>query len=146
MSWYVRYKVLRIPLSDCGLNWLEDGGIEDDGDMEYALKNRYHDAISYNEPGRFTATYTTSGWFLDFVLESEYDCDGEYGKVRDLDDSEKKMYRPVFQLICPEIDMDKVRLVEYCYYNCCEPDGYYDITTDPFYQKLPFICSITGLQ
>jgi hypothetical protein len=141
MSWYVRHKVLRVPINACGLEWLEAVS-----DAEYALREKYPGAISYKDIGKFNVTYTTNGWFLDYQLEYEYDCDGEYGKVRDLDDSEKKMYRPVFQLICPEIDMDKVRLVEYCYYNCCEPDGYYDITIDPFYQKLPFICSITGLQ
>ena len=141
MSWYVRYKVLRVPLGDCGLNYL----MEED-DAEYTLRCKYPGAVSYHDIGKFTVTYTDRGWFLDYVLEYESDCDGDYGKVRDLEDSEKEMYRPVFQVICPDIDMDKVRLVDYCYYNCCEPDGYYDITTDPFYKKLQFICAIEGFQ
>ena len=141
MSWYVRYKVLRVPINDCGLNYL----LEED-DPEYTLRCKFPAAIAYHDIGKFTLTYTDSGWFLDYVLDYEHDCDGEYGKVRDLEDSEKEMYQQVFQVICPDIDMDKVRLVEYCYYNCSEPEGWYDITTDPFYKKLQFICAIEGFQ
>lgn len=141
MSWYVRYKVLRVPINDCGLQYLAD-----DDDPDDILQSKYPGAVSYKDAGKFTVTYTSDGSFLDYILEHEWDCDGEYCKVRELRDSEKELYRKVFQVICPDIDMDKVRLVDYCYYNSCEPDGYYDITTDPFYKELQFICSIEGLQ
>ena len=141
MSWYVRYKVLRVPVNDCGLQYLTD-----DDDPDDILQSKYPGVVSYKDAGKFTVTYTSDGLFLDYILEHEWDCDGEYVKVRELRDSEKELYRKVFQLICPDIDMDKVRLVDYCYYNCCEPDGYYDITSDPFYKELQFICSIEGLQ
>ena len=140
MSWYVHYKVLRVPLNECGLGWLEN-----EDDAEYALRSKHPEAVAFHDLGKFNVTYTSHGWFLDYLLEYKSDCDGEYGKVRELKESEKDMYRPMFEVVCPEIDMNKVRLVEYCYYNCCEPDGYYDITTDPFYNTLPFICSIESL-
>jgi hypothetical protein len=74
--------------------------------------------------------------FIDYVLDREWDCDGDYGKVRELYDSEKEKFRPIFQQLDPDINMDYVRLVEFCWYNGSEAPSYYDPTEDPFYKEL----------
>ena len=45
----------------------------------------------------------------------------------------------------PEVDMNKVHLVEFCWYNCSEAPDYYsmDKGKDPFYEEVPFICNFT---
>ena len=53
-----------------------------------------------------------------------------------ISDSEKEKFRPVFQRIDPDINMDYVRLVEFCWYNGCEAPDYYDPQEDPFYKEL----------
>ena len=35
-----------------------------------------------------------------------------------------------------EVDINNFRLVDYCYYNCCEPDDYFDEQSDPFYDEV----------
>ena len=47
--------------------------------------------------------------------------------------NEKEKYRPIWEQILPGIDMNKVRLVEFCWYNCSEAPDYYDNLNDPFY-------------
>lgn len=76
------------------------------------------------------------GDFIDFVLSDDYGCDAaEYGKTRALTENEKRKYGPVWEQIIPNIDMNRVRLVEFCWYNCCEAPGYYDNIDDPFYTE-----------
>ena len=81
-----------------------------------------------------------------FVIEEEYGADcGEWGKVRELTLDEKIKYYPVFKKLYPDVDMNKVHLVEFCWYNCSEAPGYYsmDKGKDPFYEEVPFICNFT---
>ena len=82
--------------------------------------------------------------FIDYILEYEYGSDcGDFGKVRELTDSEKLKYMRVFQHLNPSIDMDRVKLVEFCWYNCSEAPDYYDPVDDDFYLEVPFICNFT---
>ena len=73
--------------------------------------------------------------FVDYLLEYDDDSDGDYGKVRELYNSEKDRYRGIFQQLGP-IDMNKVRLVEFCWYNATDAPDYYDIESDPFYDPV----------
>lgn len=73
--------------------------------------------------------------FVDYLLEYDGNSDGDYGKVRELYNSEKDRYRGIFQQLGP-IDMDKVRLVEFCWYNATDAPDYYDIESDPFYDPV----------
>jgi hypothetical protein len=41
-----------------------------------------------------------------------------------------------FKAIFPEANIDALRVVEYCWYNCCEAPDYYDITEDEFYKEI----------
>ena len=68
-------------------------------------------------------------------MEYDGDSDGEYGKVRELYNSEKDKYRNIFQQL-GAIDMDKVRLVEFCWYNATDAPDYYDLESDPFYDPV----------
>ena len=127
MSDYVREKVLRIPVT------LEELGVDDiyDAESKHAELFNYH----MKNSDYFQISPTTN-LFLDYVLEHKYGADGEYGKVRDLYDSEKAKYLPIFQQILKNVDIKKVRLVEYCWYNCSEAPNYYDYADDSFYNEV----------
>ena len=75
----------------------------------------------------------TESDFIDYVLESDYGHDsGDWGRNRALSENEKAKYLPIFQQILPNINMDEVRLVEYCWYNCTEAPDYYDEEDNDF--------------
>ncbi len=148
MSTYVREKVLRLPIEGFQLEdfkktiteKLEPLGItaEDvDDDFLWAMEKAFPDICGYGDEGKFQWSPTYPRQFIDFVLDYEYDCDGEYGKVRELYPSEKAKYLPIFQKILPGLDnLDDVRLVEFCWYNGGEAPDYYDLKDDPFYKEV----------
>ena len=141
MSDYRREKVLRIPIKDMGIN------PEDYDDIGYDLCEKYGDMFYWggSKIGKFEVA-PTEEWFLDFVLEDNYgdEC-GDWGRVRELTLDEKIKYYPVFKKLYPDVDMNKVHLVEFCWYNCSEAPSYYsmDKNKDPFYKELPFICNFS---
>ena len=141
MSTYVREKVLRIPRHKIDfakiVHKLEEKYPNDDvmDDLGFYLENVLPDLFGYAKKNKFQMSPTVEP-FIDYVLEHEWDCDGSYGKVRELYDSEKEKFRPIFQQLDSEINMDDVRLVEFCWYNGGEAPDYYDITKDPFYKEL----------
>lgn len=122
MSTYVREKVLRIPM-DCDYYGMEE------------IEERNSDLFSYATVGKFQIAPTDSN-FIDYVLDKEWDADGEWGKTRALYAREQDKYRPIWQQILPDIDMSKVRLVEFCWYNGCEAPDYYDDAKDSFYDEI----------
>ena len=129
MSDYLRQKVLRLP-------W-QATGLPDDEDIGYYYEKTYPEFFQYNAEYRFQIA-PTEELFLDFVLESEYGAEcGEYGKARELYESEKQRFLPVFQLLLPELSsMEEVRLVEYCWYNGTDAPTYYDPLEDPFLKEV----------
>jgi hypothetical protein len=148
MSTYVREKVLRLPI---GGSQLEDfkktiaekleaigESVDDvDDDLHWYTEKAFHDIFGYGDKGKFQWSPTYPRHFIDLVLDHEWDCDGEYGKVRELYPSEKIKYLPVFQKLLPGLDsLDDVRLVEFCWYNGCEAPDYYDLKDDPFYKEV----------
>jgi hypothetical protein len=141
MSTYVREKVLRIPRHKFNFaniaRKLEEKFPDEDimDDLGYYIEKAFPDLFDYGTKKKFQLAPTCES-FIDYVLEYEWDCDGEYGKIRELYDSEKEKFRPIFQQLDPDINMDFVRLVEFCWYNGCEAPDYYDITKDPFYKEL----------
>ena len=141
MSTYVREKVLRIPVHKMNfahvVRQLEEKYPDDDvmDDITFYLEDVLPDLFGYGDRNKFQMSPTEER-FIDYVLDYEYDCDGDYGKVRELYDSEKEKFRSTFEQIDPNINMDYVRLVEFCWYNGCDAPNYYDITKDPFYKEL----------
>ncbi len=131
MSTYVREKVLRIPLEKLNLAFAD----EEMDDLGWFIEERFPEIFSYGDEGKFQLAPTETP-FIDLVLEYEYDACGEYGKTRALTEREKEKYRPMFQKIDPEVNMDFVRLVEFCWYNGCEAPDYYDDVDDSFYDEV----------
>lgn len=141
MSTYVREKVLRIPMGRIDMSYIKsiitqkypDENHEDD--FGWYLESALPDVFDYATIGKFQIAPTEEN-YIDYVLEYEWDADGEYGKTRALYDSEKMKYESIFQKIDPNINMDYVRLVEFCWYNCCEAPDYYDDENDSFYDEV----------
>lgn len=141
MSDYKREKVLRIPREFLDMSAIEAKLVEKYGedwtdDRSYYLETAFPDLFDYSTLQKFQFSPTEED-FIDYVLESEYGADcGDWGKVRELYEIEKLKYRPIFQQIDPNVNMDKVRLVEYCWYNATEAPDYYDNMDDPFYKEV----------
>lgn len=148
MSDYVREKVLRLPIEGFQLEdlkkviteKLEAAGksVRDvDDDLGWYTETAFPEVWGYGDRGKFQWSPTYPRQFIDFVLDREWGCEGEWGKVRELYPTEKEKYLPVFQKVLPGIDsLDNVRLVEFCWYNGCEAPDYYDLKDDPFYAEV----------
>lgn len=131
MSDYVREKVLRIPIEKLNLTFSE----EEMDDLGWSIEKRFPDIFGYADIGKFQLAPTYE-CFIDFVIDYEYGACGEYGNTRALTEREKEKYLPMFQKIDPTVNMDFVRLVEFCWYNCGEAPDYYDETKDDFYEEV----------
>lgn len=121
MSDYCHETALRYPIS-C-----------DDADRIDSMRN-YMGYKEITGVSYFTLTGTDAGMYLDYVIYHSYgdEC-GEWTKVRNLYESEKLEFKHLFEQFFPDINMNKVNMVDYCWYNCCEPPDCYDVTNDPFY-------------
>lgn len=117
-------------------------GIKDALDIEEKipedLKNHYNDKYPYFEIEAMV-DYAGNGdcnYYLSLVLGSTYgkDC-GDFGRNRALSLTEQIKYKEIFEHIIPNIDVSKLKYVDYCYYNCSESDDYY-IKTDEFNKEL----------
>ena len=130
MSDYRHEKVLRVPYQKYGL------GVDTESwDFCMDFENEHQELFGGVNNFQFAPTDLA---FLDYLLFRKYDCSGEFGKTRSLYPSEKEKYLPIFQQLIPEIDMDDVRLVEYCWYDGTEAPDYYDESTchDDFYDEV----------
>lgn len=131
MSDYNRQKVIRYPIEKEDLEKL---GIDTiyDIDMCASFEGKVKD---YEHPTERFHAAPTENDFLDYVIR-DTDGDGDWGKVRKLYDSEEEVFGAKFKEVMPWIDVDKLRVVEFCWYNSCEAPDYYHIENDPFYQKI----------
>ena len=132
MSTYVREKVLRVPMEHVDIHYIAQ---KYEDDFALYLEKEFPNIFNYATVGMFQIAPTEKPFF-DYVLDYEYNADGEYGKTRALTDNEKRKYLPVFQKIDPSINMDWVRLVDFCWYNGTEAPSYYDHMNDPFYDEV----------
>jgi hypothetical protein len=141
MSTYVREKVLRIPMERINMDYIKNiiaqkyPNEDHEDDFSWYLESVFPDIFDYRTVNKFQIAPTEES-YIDYVLEYELDADGEYGKTRALYESEKVKYMPAFQKIDPNINMDFVRLVEFCWYNGCEAPDYYDDEKDLFYDEI----------
>lgn len=129
MSDYVRAKVIRLPIEFTGIN------PDDRDELEFGEETKAK--WGYMDEGKFMFAPTDND-FIDYCLECEHDACGEYGKVRELYPSEVEAWTPIFKDAMPDCDMSKARLVDYCWYNCCEAPDYYgtDQDSDPFFREV----------
>lgn len=132
MSTYVREKVLRIPYENTGWQLRFK---DPEAAREYCEEN-FCEFFGHGKVGKFQFS-PTERTFIDFVVEREYDADaGEWGKVRELYQTEFNTFARVFAQIMPAAEFSAIRVVEFCWYNCTEADDYYEYTTDSFYKEI----------
>jgi hypothetical protein len=118
MSDYVRNKAVFYPITGETANDVLDPVIKepfeiecmDDGDKcnYYLCYNLYH---TYGEES------------------------GDFGRSRPLTVTEREKYKKVFSEYLDDIDPEKFKYVDYCYYNCCECTDYY-LTDDGFDKEI----------
>lgn len=82
----------------------------------------------------------TEDFFVDFVLNVD-SGNGDYGRNRELTSREFEKYVKIFRRIIPEsepIPYDKLRLVEFCWYDASEAPDYFNESTyhDDFYDEV----------
>lgn len=147
MSDYVYKKVIRYPITT---EYIQSLNIPQVYDLyDYLSQPRFKSiTCNYNKDKDYfdsesTIDYYNKDWkkheFLDYILEYEYGSErGYFGRSRYLSEKEKDKWVEIFKQIIPEIDRDKLRVVEYCYYNSSEPQTYYEVKpiTDPFYKEI----------
>jgi hypothetical protein len=137
MSDYAKYKVVRYLPTEEDYNVLSVPM-----DDPYELENHFPPRTASTDVRRrkhdyFEVCGTDENTYVDFVLDYSYgDCDGEYGKVRMLSENELNKWTEIFKKVFPNPNPDNFRVVEYCWYNCCEPPDYFDLTKDPFYDEV----------
>lgn len=82
----------------------------------------------------------TSDFFLDYVLSSRNDAEGDWGRTRELYSSEYMKYSAKFEKLLKDriVKPSELRLVEYCWYDCSEAPDYFDDSTchDDFYDEV----------
>lgn len=135
MSDYVREKVIRFKPSDeqfqafrkkYGIDGFYDAECVPELETLFSPRQRTH----IFEPAPTEENY------LDFVLEYSYGEDeGDWGKVRNLLPSEQAAAIKLFQKVIPDATAWNMRVVEFCWYNCSEAPGYFELEDDLFYKS-----------
>lgn len=129
MSDYVHKKVIRYPFPQsifdiCGADNVYDNKVE-----EY-LKNKTDNKFgSMSKSPYFDTEYTDSGnIYLDYVVDYTYgeEC-GDWGYATYLTEKQKDKAIQLFKDIVPAINPELFRKVDYCWYNCCEPEDVYEV-------------------
>ena len=133
MSDYCREKALRVQYDKYKSRFLLE--ISDPDDMNWSLEHAFPNLWGWGDKGKFQFAPTETA-YIDYVLDYEYGSEGDWGKVRELYDSEKAKYAPIFAQVIKDLDMNDVRLVEYSYWNACDAPDYFDITQDRFYDPV----------
>lgn len=144
MSDYNRIKAVRYKLSDEELaHFAVSNGYELRDKFEKLLGHQ----IGCNPEDRFELAMTESDRFLDYVLVDE-EGEGEYGKVRELTAIEKFRYGAILDNQFYKMEKEagikvhifpiqkNFRLVDFCWYNCCEAPDYFDEEADEFYDEV----------
>ena len=126
MSDYVRAKVIRYPLDD----FYKKMKFDDEYELEEFLKNIDKNFENYTFAVNYTYGNNTSHIYLDYTLNYEYGSEmGDYGISYELTEEQKEKWKDKFGKYLKDIDKDKFRLVEYCYYNGCDCPDYYEVKT-----------------
>lgn len=133
MSDYVLKKAIRYPIDEKILEYykvedyyfdLEDKLKEIDKNFgEHPYKNKFELDSGYNDEDRELKYY------IDYVLKYEYGADcGDFGISQLLTQEQQEKYKKMFEKFIPDIDVNKFRLVKFCYYNGVDCPDYYEVT------------------
>jgi hypothetical protein len=138
MSDYVHKKVVRLPFPD---EILDICNTDDPYDCESYLRDILGDLFSSNKDiYTFEIESTDESCYLDWVYYYTYgDESGDWGNVSLLNNRELEKIKPLFKNLPINFKDSDLRKVDYCYYNCCECEDYYEINTEDhsnFFRKL----------
>lgn len=125
MSDYVHNKVIRLPFPKEIMNKCN---ADDVYDCEEYLKKLLGELWNNKDNNSFELTCTDEAYYLDWVYYSTYgEESGDFGFSRFLTQNELNVIKPYFDKLGVDYKDNDLRLVDYCYYNCCEAPNYYDI-------------------
>ena len=113
MSARFKQCVLRVPCEKLGI------------DDPWAFCEAHEALFPPFEPYPHFSVAPTVRPFIDYVLSERLSRGESYGKTRGLTAAERKKYAPALRALFPQIDMDDVRFVEFCWYDGCEAPDYY---------------------
>lgn len=125
MSDYVHKKVVRLPfpkeiMSKCN--------VDDVYDCEPYLKELLGELLYSRKKNGFQLECTDNGYYIDWVYSSTYgEESGDFGFVRMLTQKELDVIKPYFNKLRVDYKDEDLRVVDYCYYNCCDAPDFYDI-------------------
>lgn len=125
MSDYVHNKVVRLPFPK---EIKEKCNTNDVWDCEPYLKELLGELYDYRKKSHFSLECTDNGYYIDWVYYSTYgEESGDFGFVRLLTQKELDIIKPYFDKLGVTYKDEDLRVVNYCYYNCCEAPDYYNI-------------------
>lgn len=133
MSEYERNKVVAYPISKELADVLDDISMRDDPRRDlFGREKGYFKLESY-----YNYSEREYNYYLVYILYNscDYDYDGgDFGRRRELRDSEKEKYKKLFEQIIP-VDENKFKYLDYTYYNCSNAPDYY-AGRDPFEDEI----------
>jgi hypothetical protein len=125
MSDYVHKKVVRLPFPK---EILDKCNTDDVDDCYSYLSELLGDLWNNQKRNGFDYGITHKGTYIDWVYYYTYgEKSGDFGFVRLLTQKELDTIKPYFDKLEINYKDEDLRIVDYCYYNCCEPTDYYDI-------------------
>jgi len=128
MSDYKHEKVIRLPFPK---KILEICNTSDVDECDEYLKNKLGEFWEHNDNNSFKLGYTDKAYYIDWLYYETYgEESGDWGNVRLLTDKELEVITPYFNKLGVVYEDNDLRVVDYCYYNCSEPNDYYKINGD----------------
>lgn len=125
MSDYVYKKVVRLPFPK---EIKEKCNTNDVWDCEPYLKELLGELWDNRKKNYFSLECTDNGYYIDWVYYSTYgEKSGDFGFVRLPTQNELDVIKPYFNKLGVTYKDEDLRVVNYCYYNCCEAPDYYNI-------------------
>lgn len=132
MSCYEKNKVIRLPFP---MELCKKANVETPYDCEDYLEQLLRDDWYWNSnvDRGFDIVTTTTDTYLDYIIQRTIDdCFGEFGYSFKLSQEDLDLYKSLFDKLGVEYNPDDLRKVVYCYYNCCEPEDYYEVSENLF--------------
>ncbi len=126
MSDYVHRKAVRVPFPK---EILEKCNTKDPYDCENYLKEILAELWNCQKNTHvFELGYSDIAYYIDWVYYYTYgETSGDFGTARYLTDNELNTIKPYFDKLNINYKNEDLRVVEYCYYNCCDPPDYYEV-------------------
>lgn len=125
MSDYVHNKVVRLPFPK---EIMDKCDADSADDCEPYLKELLGELFDRRKTNSFQIECTHDGYYIDWVYYSTYgEESGDFGFARMLTQKELDVIKPYFNKLEVSYKDEDLRVVDYCYYNCCEPTDYYKI-------------------